>query len=125
MAAARCAQSNLGAMGRNESYVIETESGKQTAAEGEKRRKSQDFVTSQLPWDFGRLEFMTTQPDANTSTAGMRFNDEQRHALILRAWEAINAERELGGVLAAVSEVLVALVPFEGVALAPFGTERC
>ncbi len=44
-------------------------------------------------------------------------NNEQRHALVLRAWEAINAERELKGVLAAVSEVLVPLVPFGGVAL--------
>jgi formate hydrogenlyase transcriptional activator len=42
---------------------------------------------------------------------------EHRHALVLRVWEAINAERELGGVLAAVSELLVPLVPFGGVAL--------
>ena len=42
---------------------------------------------------------------------------EQRHALVLHAWEAINSERELERVLAAVAEVLVPAVPFFGVAI--------
>lgn len=41
---------------------------------------------------------------------------EQRHELTLRAWEAINTERSLKGVLAVVAEVLVPIVPFDGVA---------
>ncbi len=52
-------------------------------------------------------------------------NDEQRHALVLRAWEAINAERDLKGVLAAVGDVLAPLVPFEGVALTGRGGDWC
>src|SRR4029450_9312625 len=42
---------------------------------------------------------------------------ELRHALVLHAWEAINTERELDRVLAAVAEVLVPVVPFFGVAI--------
>jgi formate hydrogenlyase transcriptional activator len=52
-------------------------------------------------------------------------NDEQRHALVLRAWEAINAERDLKGVLAAVGDVLAPLVPFDGVALTGSGGAWC
>jgi transcriptional regulator with GAF, ATPase, and Fis domain len=60
---------------------------------------------------------MTTELKSDPQIGVLPVNDEQRHALVLRAWEAINAERELKGVLAAVSEVLVPLVPFGGVAL--------
>lgn len=42
---------------------------------------------------------------------------EQRHDLVLKAWEAINSERELDAVLSAVTEVLVPLVPFFGVTI--------
>jgi formate hydrogenlyase transcriptional activator len=45
---------------------------------------------------------------------------EQRHSLVLRAWEAVNSERELKGVLAAVSEIVLPLVPFDGVAIIAF-----
>jgi formate hydrogenlyase transcriptional activator len=41
----------------------------------------------------------------------------QRHGLVLQAWEAINSERELEGVLAAVADVLVPVVPFFGIAI--------
>jgi formate hydrogenlyase transcriptional activator len=41
----------------------------------------------------------------------------KRHALVLHAWEAINSERELDRVLAAVADVLVPVVPFFGVAI--------
>ncbi len=42
---------------------------------------------------------------------------EQRHALVLRAWEAINAERDLASVLAAVADVLVPVVPFGAISI--------
>jgi formate hydrogenlyase transcriptional activator len=45
---------------------------------------------------------------------------EQRHALVLRAWEAVNTERELDGVLAAIAEVLVPVVRFDAVAISVF-----
>jgi formate hydrogenlyase transcriptional activator len=44
-------------------------------------------------------------------------SQQQRHALVLRAWEAINSERELEGVLAAVAKVVVPVVPFFAVAI--------
>ncbi|HZS05295.1 MAG TPA: sigma 54-interacting transcriptional regulator [Blastocatellia bacterium] len=53
----------------------------------------------------------------NAGAVTLPLSQEQRHALVLRAWEAINAERELPGVLAAVADVLVPVVPFTGVAV--------
>src|SRR5215468_8460917 len=41
----------------------------------------------------------------------------RRHSLVLQAWEAINSERELEGVLAAVAKVLVPVAPFFAVAV--------
>jgi formate hydrogenlyase transcriptional activator len=41
----------------------------------------------------------------------------RRHSLVLRAWEVINSERELQGVLEAVADVLVPVVPFVGIAI--------
>jgi transcriptional regulator with GAF, ATPase, and Fis domain len=70
-------------------------------------------VIFQPACDFDKLPLVVTNQEA----AALPVDDAQRHALVLRAWEAINAERELGGVLAAVSEVLAPLVPFGGVAL--------
>jgi formate hydrogenlyase transcriptional activator len=43
--------------------------------------------------------------------------ERRHHSLLLQAWEAINSERELEGVLAAVAQVLVPVVPFFGVAI--------
>jgi len=43
--------------------------------------------------------------------------ERRRRSLVLQAWEAINSERELDGVLAAVAKVLVPVVPFFGVAI--------
>ncbi|MBO0861150.1 MAG: sigma 54-interacting transcriptional regulator [Chloracidobacterium sp.] len=40
-----------------------------------------------------------------------------RHSLVLQAWEAINSERELEGVLAAVAKALVHAAPFFAVAV--------
>ena len=42
---------------------------------------------------------------------------ERRHDLVLKAWEAINSERELDCVLSAVAEVLAPVVPFFGVTI--------
>src|SRR5262245_27659133 len=41
----------------------------------------------------------------------------ERYALVLRAWEAINLERDLRGILAALADVLTPVVPFIGVAI--------
>ncbi len=49
---------------------------------------------------------------------------ERRHALALRAWEAINSERELQGMLAAVADVLVPAVPMDGIGLIAFEIEK-
>src|SRR5215468_12278318 len=43
--------------------------------------------------------------------------ERQRHSLTLRAWEVINSERELQGVIEAVADVLVPVVPFFGIAI--------
>ena len=46
--------------------------------------------------------------------------DQQRFALMLRTWEAVSAERELHGVLAALADVLVPVVPFDSIAIIDF-----
>src|SRR5215475_15297257 len=50
-------------------------------------------------------------------------NFEQRQTLILRAWEAVSTERELQGVLEAITQVLVPVVPYDGVAIISFDGE--
>src|SRR5689334_20773659 len=47
-------------------------------------------------------------------------NFEQRQTLILRAWEAVSTERELQGVLEAITKVLVPVVPYDGTAVISF-----
>ncbi len=47
-------------------------------------------------------------------------NLEQRQILVLRAWEAVSTERELQGVLEAITQVLVPVVPYDGVAIISF-----
>jgi formate hydrogenlyase transcriptional activator len=54
---------------------------------------------------------------AKTSNGVEPASERSRHALVLQAWEAINSERELEGVLAAVAKVLVPVVPFFAVAV--------
>src|SRR5215469_9209159 len=46
--------------------------------------------------------------------------DQQRFALMLRTWEAVSAERELHGVIAALADVLVSVVPFDSIAIIDF-----
>src|SRR5215813_2339707 len=64
---------------------------------------------------------MTTMNSANRaikkSSSIETASERRRHSLVLQAWEAINSERELDGVLAAVAKVLVPVVPFFGVAI--------
>src|SRR5499426_1606768 len=64
---------------------------------------------------------MTTLNSANIAAKGSDIIEPagaaRRHSLVLQAWEAINSERELDGVLAAVAKVLVPVVPFFGVAI--------
>jgi formate hydrogenlyase transcriptional activator len=45
-----------------------------------------------------------------------------RSALVLQIWEAISMERELPGVLAALADLLVPLMPFDAVAIIDFAT---
>jgi formate hydrogenlyase transcriptional activator len=45
---------------------------------------------------------------------------EQRQTLVLRAWEAVSTERELQGVLEAITQVLIPVVPYDGVAIISF-----
>jgi formate hydrogenlyase transcriptional activator len=57
----------------------------------------------------------TTQPQTVNNV-----NFEQKQTLVLRAWEAVSAKRELQGVLEAITQVLVPVVPYDGVAIIPF-----
>ncbi|HZF38465.1 MAG TPA: hypothetical protein VE715_06565, partial [Blastocatellia bacterium] len=52
-----------------------------------------------------------------TSNGAEAVSERRRHSHVLQAWEAINSERELEGVLAAVAKVLVPVVPFFAVAV--------
>ena len=47
-------------------------------------------------------------------------NLERRRILVMRAWEAVSTERELQGVLEAITQVLVPEVPYDGVAIISF-----
>lgn len=67
---------------------------------------------------------MSSRLQSDTSSSPTVGSDEQRHALVLRAWEAVNCERELGGVLAAVADVLVPVVPFAAIGIVSFQGER-
>jgi formate hydrogenlyase transcriptional activator len=48
-------------------------------------------------------------------------SESLRSALLLRTWEAISAERELPGVLAALADVLAPVVPFDAITIVDFG----
>jgi len=59
----------------------------------------------------------STMKHAKTSNGVEPAGELRRHSLVLRAWEVINSERELQGVLEAVADVLVPVVPFVGIAI--------
>jgi len=46
------------------------------------------------------------------------------HSLVLRVWEAVNVERDLAGVLAAVADVVTPVVPFGALGIVSFEGER-
>jgi formate hydrogenlyase transcriptional activator len=48
--------------------------------------------------------------------------ETRRSALLLRTWEAVSAERELPGVLAALAEVLVPVVQFDAISIVDFSS---
>ncbi|HTT62564.1 MAG TPA: sigma 54-interacting transcriptional regulator [Bryobacteraceae bacterium] len=48
----------------------------------------------------------------------------ERHALVLRVWEAVNVERDLAGVLAAVADVITPVVPFSAIGIVSFEGEK-
>src|SRR6516164_11531842 len=58
-------------------------------------------------------------PNLDGPSSGLR-SESQRFPLMLRAWEAVSIERELHGVLAALADVLVPVVPFDSVAIIDF-----
>jgi formate hydrogenlyase transcriptional activator len=58
------------------------------------------------------------------SPPGSVLAEAQRSALLLRTWEAVSAERELPGVLAALAEVLVPIVPFDAIGIIDFAAEH-
>jgi hypothetical protein len=45
---------------------------------------------------------------------------EQRQSLVLRAWEAVSTERELQGVLEAITQVLIPVIPYESIVITSF-----
>lgn len=53
----------------------------------------------------------------HVGTGEISINHEQRHRLALHAWETINTERDLRGVLMKVADMLVPVVPFHAVAV--------
>lgn len=57
--------------------------------------------------------------DGLPARSGLSVN-HQRFALMLRTWEAVSAERELHGVLTALADVLVPVVPFDSIAIIDF-----
>jgi formate hydrogenlyase transcriptional activator len=48
--------------------------------------------------------------------------ESRRSALLLRIWEVMSVERELPGVLAALADVLLPLVPFDAISIIDFST---
>ena len=55
-----------------------------------------------------------------TSAAAALSAEARRFALMLRTWEAVSAERELHGVLAALADVLLPVMPFNSIVIVDF-----
>jgi formate hydrogenlyase transcriptional activator len=66
------------------------------------------------------LTRFATLSDMTDSSKTQEQWESQRSGLMLRTWEAISAERELRGVLATLSAVLVPVVPFDSVGIIDF-----
>jgi formate hydrogenlyase transcriptional activator len=66
------------------------------------------------------LVTMVSDTENTADASPVSISQGQRHALVLRAWEAINSERELHGVLAAVYELMEPLVPVDSIGIVAF-----
>jgi formate hydrogenlyase transcriptional activator len=71
------------------------------------------------------VEYLQTSQDlaksryvqASANLREIMIDSERRHALVLRAWEATNIERDLRAIMGAVAEVLAPHVPIDGMGL--------
>jgi len=62
---------------------------------------------------------LTTTQRQPADDAGL----EQRQTLVLRAWEAVSSERELQGVIEAITQVLIPVIPYESIVIISFDCE--
>jgi len=67
---------------------------------------------------------MASEVETRRATAPGVVLPEHRERLVLRAWEAISAERDLQGVLRAVADFLVPVVPFAAIGVVSFEGDR-
>jgi formate hydrogenlyase transcriptional activator len=58
--------------------------------------------------------------EESVHSQGSTLGESRRLLLMLRTWEAVSTERELPGVLAALADVLVPVVPFDSVGIIDF-----
>src|SRR5262245_9546045 len=63
--------------------------------------------------DLAKSRFML----GSVNLKDIMIDSERRHALVLRAWEATNIERDLRSVMGAIAEVLSPLVPMDGMGI--------
>jgi formate hydrogenlyase transcriptional activator len=75
------------------------------------------IANSQCSQDLLRSSAMDEIP----SLTSLSLREAQRFGLMLRTWEAVSAERELPGVLAALADVLLPVVPFDSIGIIDFG----
>src|SRR5580704_14159124 len=75
------------------------------------------IANSQRSQDLLRSSAMNELPDLTSLSP----REVQRFGLMLRTWEAVSAERELPGVLAALADVLLPVVPFDSIGIIDFG----
>jgi formate hydrogenlyase transcriptional activator len=66
---------------------------------------------------------MSTEPPLRANPISLPLKPEDHHALVLQAWEAINAERELRGMLAAVVDLIRPVVPVNSLGIVAFKGE--
>jgi GAF domain-containing protein len=80
-------------------------------------QNSQHLANSRSGWAFCYTAAMLTTTQRQPAHD---INLERRRILVMRAWEAVSTERELQGVLEAITQVLVPEVPYDGVAIISF-----
>src|SRR3979411_2761138 len=67
---------------------------------------SQYLASTQGLYEFGRVSLMDHDAQSGYGTAITVPTNDRQPALVLQTWEAVNAERDLYGVLTAVARVL-------------------